>query len=142
MANPDRVDKKHLWCDSSAEPTRLLIIDHDYALLGDAGDGIQRLTDLQDDLGLSFIKGSHNHHPFLRRIPSASLFDEWYKRAFSLPPWYIQEICREARRYGITKTEAARVEKFLLYRSRNLETIVAKYRDEFRSIADWSRGLF
>jgi hypothetical protein len=144
VANPDR-RRDHLWCDHAEQPTRLLMIDHDFALFGPQA-GIPRLDALTNDLGLRDDLGEpeqENFHPFLRRLPSSRLLDEWYNRFLTLSSatWYIREVCREAEQYGVSRRESNAAVDFLEYRSRNLEAIISSSRPAFTAVRDWSEGL-
>jgi hypothetical protein len=141
IANPDR-RRDHLWCDNQQHPTRLLMFDHDFALFG-PNAGITRLDALQDALGLGDTK-QDNSHPFLTRLRSADLLDEWCARIYSLhaAKWFIKEVCREAEKYGLSRSEANAAAKFIEYRSSNLDTIIKSHRPLFERVSDWSKGLF
>jgi hypothetical protein len=143
VANADR-GMHHMWCDNLRRPTKLLIYDHDWALFGPQA-GEPRLNLLKDALGLGDTP-EHNMHPFLRRLPSARLLDEWCTRIYALShagmAWFLAEICREAEAYGLTRRESNAAVEFLKYRARNLETIIDANRLAFESVEDWPRGLF
>ncbi len=138
VANPDRV-RRNIWCDDTTKPTKILIFDHDVALLRWQEDGASRMLPSSDELGLDLTGGSSNTHPFLKRIDSCTCFDEWHTKIASLPRWLIKQIARDAEKFGITRTESNWVSGLLEYRSRNLEAIVKSNRTEFPNVHDWER---
>jgi hypothetical protein len=144
VLNPDRT-RDNLWCDNPARPKRLMIYDHDAALLGCENDGIDRLKGLEDKLGLCFWLPNQqmtNWHPFLRKIESPAPFEEWYQKIATIPKWFLNETCEDATKFEISKSEAKSAARILLNRSRGLEDIVNRNRAEFTAIHDWTRGLF
>ena len=139
IANADRV-RKNIWCDDTLMPTRLLIFDHDYALFGEEKDGgIGRLLAVQTTLGLSLADSGNDYHPFLSRIRSARALDKWLGRIHSLPKWFIRQVCQDAEKYGIKRSEANAAASFLTLR-RNLEPIILANRAAFEKITDWQEG--
>ena len=142
VANPDRV-RRNIWCDDTVEPTRLLIFDHDYGLLGDDTEGVGRIQAIRssNSLGLHFGNEGANHHPFLERIDSARLFDRWYKKMRLLPRWFIEQTVRDAKAYRIDKAESDAVAELLLHRARNIEGIIEANKAAFPRILDWQGFL-
>lgn len=135
IANPDR-RPQNLWSDNVGFPTQMLVFDHDVALFGI--EGIERLAMLREDLGLTHLDSSRmQFHCFLERIAERSLLDEWFNRAYSIPPWMLDDLCDSARKYGIRKEAAVEAREFLYYRSRNLEQLVLANKSKFSGISDW-----
>jgi hypothetical protein len=136
VANPDRI-REHIWCDDTEKPSRLLIFDHDSALLETEGGERCRAIRASESLGLHFGHLGDNHHPFLKKIDSARLLDEWYNRIALVPRWYVEQAVQDAQKYGMNAGEAADVTELLLHRSRNLRSIVEANRSEFPKVLDW-----
>ena len=121
-----------------------MIFDHDHALLGCDFEGIDRLIKFREELGLKILGDSSDVHPFLKIVNEKSLFDDWFNRIYSIPNWFIQEICFEACNYDLNKTQAKKLIDFLCYRKSNLEQIVQLRIDKFTGLADkeQNEGLF
>ena len=120
------------------------MFDHDWTLFGlGPAAGVARLEALKTALGLG-DPGQDNSHPFLTRLPSARLLDEWFNRIYTLykAKWFLTEVCREAEQHGISRGESNAAVDFLRYRSGNLEEIINNNRPAFEQVSDWSRGLF
>jgi hypothetical protein len=141
VANPDR-RREHIWCDDPSKPSRMLIFDHDFALFGGEDAGATRLEELKDGLGLRFAANDDDYHPFLGKITSARLFDDWYNRIYTTPEWFIREICQETKAYGMSKQDSEELVTFLTYRSQHLEEIVGQHKSAFSGIQEWREGLF
>lgn len=140
IANPDR-SRDNIWCDSAASPTQFFIFDHDVALLGGEHDGVARLEAEEDRLGLRFLQDSSDSHPFLRRVASVELLENWFNKFYKIPDWFIDEACRRAAKtIDISAKDVRTVQRILQYRCRNLEHIVTKYGSLFTGIGDWSTG--
>lgn len=105
IANNDRHDK-NLCTDKGAAPTLMRVFDHDQALLGGNGAprGIERLNVLRNRLGIggSRVTGGSGHC-LLPVIDSQNHFPKWVKRIYSIPPWFIQDLCDYASDAGMNK---------------------------------------
>ena len=121
-----------------------MIFDHDHSLLGADFEGIERLDEFQDELGLKMLTHSEDSHPFLKRVDSRDLFDMWFDRIYSIPDWFIEAVCLEACSYDINKTQAKKIISFLQYRKSNLERIIQLRLGKFTALPDnnQNEGLF
>lgn len=140
VANPDR-HRGNLSMDASMAPPQMNVFDHGHALFGSvAGQGVQRLQGLRDQLGLSGTPTEPNQHCLLDAIASDAHFGKWMGRIRQLPNFYVEEVCLSAVGLGISDAEARAGIDFLKHRRDNIQQIVQNFRAEFRGITQW--GLF
>lgn len=139
IANCDR-HRGNFSVDFLATPPRMNVFDHSHALFGfQAGNGIQRLTELRERLGMS--GGAHtrgNRHCLLDIVLTDDHFSKWLDRISALPDFLIDELCHAAVGLGISDSEAAAAADFLKYRRDNLRRIIDQHRTEFRGVKQWS----
>lgn len=140
VANCDRHDK-NLTVDSLSKPNSIIVYDHDQALFG-GGDpslrGLDRLKALQGRLGISNagVTGG-NRHCLLDEMDSAEFISEWLGKIWSLPNWFIDEVCGSAQQYGLKPEEVLAVSNFLRVRRDDIETILKNWSAEFSQVSDW-----
>jgi hypothetical protein len=148
IANEDRHDK-NLVVDNQAKPKAMRIWDHDHALLGGGGKlrGSQRLQKLASRLGCTAGtktgKGS-NRHCLIDAIETVEHFGDWIARISAVPDWFIDDVCRSAKPYGLTAAEARNVAKFLKQRRNGFPELLNEHQREFSGIKEWKKpgGLF
>ncbi len=137
VANPDR-RRDNIWCDNSARPTRIWIYDHDQALFGGEHDGCNRITAIQDKLGLGFwSQNGSDFHPFLRHVHTVKLFEKWLGRVHSVPAWFIRSVCEETRKFGASADESRQLYDFLRERRRQIGSVLKVNSDAFPNVSDW-----
>ena len=138
VANCDRHDE-NLAVDDLQNPRGIQMFDHDVALFGcEKGGGIKRLNELQSRLGISGGSVSQgNRHVLLDHLTSTEHFGQWIDAIYGVPHSFVERMCKEATRFGITKAEADRATKFLNMRKADLRGIISRHGDEFKGIKTW-----
>jgi hypothetical protein len=138
IANCDR-HWKNFSVDFSVSPPRMNIFDHSHALFGFvAGQGVFRLSQLKDKLGVSggpLTKG--NRHCLLDKINTNKFFSCWVNRIKELPDFFIEDVVSNAMSFGLLDKENVAAIDFLKDRRDNIENIINKNQTEFKSIAQW-----
>jgi len=139
--NPDRHDQ-NLWCDNTANPTRLLVFDHDVALLGTKYDGIARLNAAQTGLGLSSFAYANEHHCFLDRLSDTTVLEPWVSKIAEIPDWFIEDRCSFARHdsIGLDAPTSKQLAKLLIDRKRRFDSILTINKTSFASVKTWNLG--
>ncbi len=143
VANCDR-HAENFSVDFLGAPPRMNIFDHSHALFGySAEHGEARLIALRDRLGISWttnnaVDSGQHRHCLLDAVNVDTHFSFWLNRISATPDFYIEEICKDARPYGLTPQETAAVVGFLKHRRDNLREIINNHRDEFSAITTWS----
>jgi hypothetical protein len=140
VINCDR-HRGNLKVDDPDKPTDFYIFDHERALFYIyKGEGIKRLNSRQNRLGVSDSAVSDpadEWHCLIECIDSAGLLSDWLRRIESIPDWFIDAICGEVLRLGITQTERDAVARFLKERRTNLASLVHANRQRFPKITKW-----
>lgn len=147
IANLDR-NQRNLSVDTLATPPQMSIYDHGIALLGFGKDkGVERLAEREGRLGISWesfqepTKSGRARHCLLDVIATDDHFDFWLKRIEVTPDFLIDEICNDARPYGLTLQEADAAARFLKNRRDTIRNIIMNNRIEFRAIKQWNLPL-
>jgi hypothetical protein len=140
VANGDR-HRGNLKVDDPNNPQQIWVFDHDRGIFGvEAGQGAVRLGRLLTKLGVSDGNAAGDSpNCLLKVVADARLFGPWIDRIFSIPDWFINEICDEVNDW-VTADELEAAKSFLRYRKRALTEIINNNRLQFSSIKDW--GLF
>lgn len=119
-----------------AHPLGMHIFDHSHALLGLGGVGW--LKAVWDTIGISDKGPTYgNRHCLLDYLREDTYFEKWIARVKLLPDFFVEEVCREASRFGISAEESEVVTKFLKHRRDNLRHIIWQHRAQFRGISQW-----
>jgi hypothetical protein len=138
-ANGDR-HERNLALDTSVTPHQLHVFDQSWALFGrrPAGQGIARLNELRDELGISETSSaSGNRHCLLDSVRTNERFVFWLDRLRQLPDFVIRDTVERAHRANlIDGGEATAAVSFLAYRRLNLANIINNGRSQFSGIAD------
>jgi len=135
IANCDR-HEKNLAVDDPVNPRRIVIIDHDRALLGyTANGGVERLQEMRERFGISAgsVSGG-NRHVLLGAVKNTDHFSEWIARISAIPDWYIIDTCEYVQGVGLRAKECREVIAFLKFRRDNLTKLLDAGRDEFRGV--------
>lgn len=146
VANCDR-HAENFSVDFYGTPPQMNIFDHSHALFGyAAGQGETRLTTLRDRLGISWttnnpIDSGKHRHCLLDAVNDDYYFDHWLTRIRATPDFYIEEVCEDARPYGLTAQEAAAAIDFLKARRDNMKDIIRNNQSEFSAIQAWRLPL-
>lgn len=138
IANGDRHDE-NLLVDQMVDPRDIRVIDHDAALFGtNAGQGIERLKNLRDRLGISSgpITGG-NRHVFLDHLSTNEHMGKWIDTISWLPHPFITQVCTEAIKLGISKEEADEAAAFICDRRINLRGILNRHHKQFSQVNPW-----
>ena len=140
IANHDRHDE-NIVVDSNRRPKRMRIFDHELALFGgfeDEAKGIDRLDKLWNRLGITGGPTTRgNEHCILTVIDTPQYFDEWIGRIVDIPDWFLKEICESTVGLGVDQKQAKAAREFLVYRKKNLRTIIDGHRSAFAAIQEW-----
>lgn len=139
VANENRHDE-NVAVDSVANPTQIVVYDHERALFGGTGslNGVERLRALRDRPGItggSVTGGTPSC--FLAAVNTLEYFNEWRLRVLDIPDWFIEDVCNAAIGLGIDESEAKEAREFLIYRKRNIVRIILSCRDLNPAIAEW-----
>lgn len=146
IANEDR-HSSNLVVDKVRSPRELIVFDHDQSLFSGYGkEGISRLESVRTELGIVKKMSSRSvNHCLMDQIDSDLLFYEWFKRIASIPNWFLDCVCNEAKnKCGITDAETGELLDFLKWRRDNIEFIVRNNKGHFSKIQSWEfdKGLF
>ncbi len=141
IANSDR-HEKNLVADNVTKPSRLIVFDHDQALLGGGNPqlrGVQRLKKLSNSLGITAGKISGGvPHCLVSHIDTAEHFEHWVNRIGAIPNWVFPEVCAEARKYGLSKAESTELNRFLVTRRNVFQALLDVHRASFPAIKEWT----
>ena len=130
IANPDR-HNGNFHVDFQCSPPRLNFFDHGQALLGHVpGEAVARMERLQGKLATVSC--------FLARISEDTHFPLWLERIRATPDFFIEELCAEARPYGLTDEECAAASAFLKSRRDSLAALINADRPAFKSMLTWT----
>ncbi|HUB65936.1 MAG TPA: hypothetical protein VL981_00460 [Candidatus Methylacidiphilales bacterium] len=143
IANPDR-HNQNVCATLRDKPYDMIAFDHGHALFGhDKTQGIKRLEDLRDRLGISGGSATkQNRHCLLDEILDSGFFEKWMIRIKTIPDHLIDASCEDVRDKGLIDfAEAAALKTFLKYRRDNFQTIVMNHKDEFKGIKQWGLPL-
>lgn len=130
IMNPDR-HQQNFSVDYKAIPApKPLLFDHGHALFGHvAGEGVKRLRTQQDTLGLD---GSP--HGIMPVLTTDNFMGAWMKKITAIPNFFIQGVCNEAQKMGISKNEASVAASTLLFRRDNLLTILRQHKNDMAAL--------
>lgn len=137
IANSDR--HRGNLAQDAANPANLAVFDHSHALLGTvAGEGRQRLIDMEDSLGITGggVTGG-NIQCLLRNLPTANFLQEWVHRIRWIPNYFIEDICREVVGMGVTQDESDAVADFLIRRKDYMVALLNDNQAQFHGITQW-----
>lgn len=138
VANCDR-HRGNLKVDKPAAPETVHLIDHDRAMFGViAGNGVQRLQDIQDRLGVTDAPESRDEwHCLVELLASSDDMEHWLARIADIPDWLISEVCNDVHRIAITANERDEAIRFLQERRNNLGSLIHRHRDRFPRVQNW-----
>jgi hypothetical protein len=137
IGNPDRHDE-NLRTDDRLAPKRIVVYDHDVALLGALPPGTDRLAELGSMLGIAGETPTSTVHCLLPALSTAEHFDEWLGRIADTPPWFIKDTCETVlEKQLVSRDDAHAAEKFLIDRKNSLGRILDRHRDKFTAITKW-----
>lgn len=141
IANPDRHDR-NLVADNVKKPSRLIVFDHDQALLGGGNPqlrGVQRLRKLTNSLGITAGQISGGvPHCLISEIDTHKHFDHWFNRIDAIPNWVFPEVCTEARKHGLSKSESSELSQFLITRRNSFRALIENHKTSFVAIKEWT----
>ena len=125
------------------------------------GEGIKRLNDLQDSLGISggttigqavqdavisppylgVVDGNgagQKRHCLLDELKTDDYFSKWFSRIAAVPDYLIDDVCSGTFDLDmITEQEATEAKAFLIYRRNKIRELVNSNRSEFSGIDQW-----
>ncbi len=139
IANSDR-HAGNLSLNTAINPPQMNIFDHSHALLGHQhGLGEQRVHALAGHLAVTggpWTGG--NRHCLLDVVSVDQHFSLWIDRITALPDFLIEEICEDARPFGITAAESLAVQTFLKDRRNTFTALIQNHQADFPAIQNWS----
>jgi len=109
IGNPDRHDE-NLRTDDRLAPKRIVVYDHDVALLGALPPGTDRLAELGAMLGIAGETPTSTVHCLLPALTTAEYFGEWLERIADTPAWFIKDTCEDSSRktFGFARRRKCR----------------------------------
>ncbi|MCT0201234.1 hypothetical protein KQ302_11000 [Synechococcus sp. CS-602] len=104
------------------------------------------MTTLRDRLGISWttnnpVDSGQHRHCLLDAVNDDYYFDYWLRRIRATPDFYIEEVCEDAKPYGLTAQEVAAAIDFLKARRDNMKDIISNNQAEFSAIQAWRLPL-
>ena len=137
IGNADRHDE-NLRTDDRSAPKRIVVYDHDVALLGALPPGTDRLTELASMLGIAGETATSTIHCLLNLLTTAEHFEEWLRRIADVPAWFIKDTCdMVVQKRLVSRSDADAAEAFLVNRRKNLGSILDGHREQFSAITKW-----
>ncbi|MCX7046006.1 MAG: hypothetical protein NTX50_11050 [Candidatus Sumerlaeota bacterium] len=138
VANCDR-HRGNLALDGLSAPPHLSVFDHSHALFGyTPGQGRERLIRIKEQLGVSGgSETGSNRHCLLDAVSTDEYITPWVERIASIPDFFIEDVCKEPRPFGLSDQETGAVIDFLRYRRDHFRELINANRDEFTGIKQW-----
>lgn len=132
IGNDDR-RSDHIAVDNKENPKEFILFDHDCAVASDLLDyAKERFKNKLED----FLA---ENHCLISEITTDEYFPDWIGKIQSIPHWFIEDVCFSVRTKGFDKNTAKAATKFLSWRSRHIDSLIKKHRDQFTSIQHWER---
>jgi len=126
IANPDR-HNGNLHVDWRTDPPSVFLYDHSQALCGHVpGEAVARMERVRDQLATGSC--------FLARMKEDTHFPHWLERIRAAPDFFIEELCAEARPFGITEEKCSAAAAFLKHRRYHLPAIIRNHCVAFSSL--------
>ena len=137
IGNADRHDE-NLRTDDRRAPRRIVVYDHDVALLGALSPGTERLAELGSMLGIAGETPTSTVHCLLYALTTAEHFEEWLARIADIPAWFVNDTCETVlEKHLVSRDDADAARSFLDDRKKNLGRILDHHRDKFSAITNW-----
>jgi len=139
IANSDR-HAANLSVDLSTRPAQMNVFDHSHALFGStperAVDRIAAFTGRLGTTGGAYTGGSR--HCLLDHLDSDKDFPIWIERIAAIPDFFFDEVCADARPFGVSNADISAAQDFLKGRRDTLPQLIKDNRAEFRAIKTWT----
>ena len=138
IANRDR-GKWNIKIDNPDNPSLVRVIDHERSLFYAYPDeGEQQLLSRVDRFGITPSTVSDSgRHCLIELVNDSEMLFHWVQRIWSIPHWFITDICQEVRKLSITESECKAVTKFLIERAKGIGDLINKNHDRFPMVKKW-----
>jgi hypothetical protein len=138
ICNADR-HHSNIEVDDDVKPKVVRVFDHDVALFGNKhGGGIARLNKLENRMGITdSVITDGMGHCLIDAVTTCDHFGDWIHKLRMIPTDWLQDLCHDAAKHGLTSQEVAFLIPFLQERRHKLPSLFNKHHKIFSSIADW-----
>jgi hypothetical protein len=140
IANCDR-NRTNIKVDDADDPTVVRLIDHERALFYVyPKEGLKRLRRIESQNRLGVTDGSESRdewHCLLNLLDSWDNLIPWIQKVESIPDWFLDTICEEARRLTVTEAECNGLASFLKKRKSLLKDLIHQHRARFPKVTSW-----
>ena len=133
----------NLKVDNPDNPKDFFMFDHERALFYVwPNEGTKRLSDCAERLGISGSADSaDDFHCLIDQIDSIEHVRVWIRKIASIPDWFIDDICSEIKKMGVTPKERKTLSGFLKARRSQIGELLRKHKDRFPRIPKTDWGL-
>lgn len=126
IANDDR-HIKNVIVDHPLKPSKIVLIDHEYALLGGrlGDEGTHRLNRMSGRLGVTGpTRTGGTPHFLLHVIEDHAARKLWMNRISKIPAWWIDEVCSQTRGLGVSAEISKTLASWLKARRSNIDDLI------------------